>query len=437
MSIENSSPVPSPSEISSPPSPPALPSNLNHQSPTQSPPDGGIEAWLQVFGAFMVFWNIWGLPMSFGAFQSFYVLQYLPDYSSSAISWIGTLQGALLIMLGVVSGPVYDLGHYHFLVYTGSFLTIFGMMMLSLSTQYYQVFLSQGVCTGVGCGLLYVPTMSLVGGSFKHKRAIAMSVMTSGTALGGIIYTIIFSRLISQIGFPWTVRIIAFVSFSTFAMALPALFIRPAKVSGRTRSLFDKTVFTDVPFLTFASAQFFIFLGYLVPLFYIPTYAQIALKENKSVALYILIGCQAASLFGRLFASVPAHHFGVMFTWVTCCSVSSILCFVWIATNTLAGFIVFSVLYGFFGGALIALPPSIFPVLCPDPGTLGSRMGLSWTTSALSFLIGTPVAGAIINLQTANFLGVQAWSGATLMVGTVLLLALWIMLSRSEGRIFI
>ncbi|CZR54738.1 related to monocarboxylate transporter [Phialocephala subalpina] len=437
MSVKNSSPAPSPSEISPPAPAPALPPNPTYENPIQSPPDGGIEAWLQVFGAFLVFWNIWGLPMSFGAFQSFYVLQYLPNYSSSSISWIGTLQGALLIMLGVVSGPLYDLGYYHILLYAGSFLTVFGMMMLSISTQYYQVFLSQGVCVGVGCGLLYVPTMSLVGGSFKHRRAIAMSLMTSGTPLGGIIYTIIFSRLISQVGFPWTVRTIGFVSLATFAIALPALLARPAKVSGRARSLFDPTVFTDVPFLTFAGAQFFIFLGYMVPLFYIPTYAQIALKEDKSLALYLLIGCQAASLFGRLFAALPAHHFGVMLTWIICCGASSILCFIWIATNTLSGFIVFSVLYGFFGGALIALPPSIFPMLCPDPGTLGSRMGLSWTTSALSLLIGSPVAGAIIDLQTVNFLGVQAWSGATEMVGMALLLPLWVMLSRSQGRVFI
>lgn len=122
--------------------------------------------------------------MSFGAFQSFYTLEYLPTYSSSAISWIGTLEGALLILLGVVSGPLYDLGYYHVLLYVGSLLTVFGMMMLSISTEYYEVFLSQGVCVGVGCGLLYVPTMSMIGGAFKNKRAIAMGLVTSGTALG-------------------------------------------------------------------------------------------------------------------------------------------------------------------------------------------------------------------------------------------------------------
>jgi predicted MFS family arabinose efflux permease len=170
-------------------------------------------------------------------------------------------------------------------------------------------------------------------------------------------------------------------------MAIPALLARPVQASGNARTLFDRAIFKDMPFLTFAIAQFFIFLGYLVPFFYIPTYAKPALGANNSLALYVLVACQAASLFGRVTASFPAQYIGVMAVWIVCCAVSSVLCFVWIATNTLPAFIAYCVLYGYFGGALIALPPSIFPILCTDPGTLGSRMGLSWTTSAVAFLV--------------------------------------------------
>ncbi|KAI3320505.1 MFS transporter, MCP family, solute carrier family 16, member 10 [Xylariaceae sp. AK1471] len=415
-------------------------SALPHSLPRSPPATHDAEdakAWLQILGGFLIFFNIWGLPNSFGAFQSYYALQYLPDYSSSAISWIGTLEGALLIMLGLISGPLSDLGYYRLLLYAGSFLTVLGMMTLSLSTQYYQIFLSQGVCVGIGCGLLYVPTLSFVGDTFKAKRAIAMGLVTSGIALGGVIYTIVFNQLISKLGFPWTVRIIGFICLVTYVLAIPALLARPVKVSGSARTLFDSAVLKDMPFLCFALAQFFIFLGYLVPLFYIPTYAETVLKTSKSLGLYLLVACQAASLFGRLTASIPAQYFGVMLVWVVCCVVSSILCFTWIASDSLPAFIAFCILYGYFSGALIALPPSIFPVLCPDPGTLGSRMGLSWTTSAISFLVGTPVAGALIDIQTADFVGLQVWSGVTLMVGAFLLVALWTMLSRKEGHLFV
>ncbi|KAI1419988.1 MFS transporter, MCP family, solute carrier family 16, member 10 [Xylaria sp. FL1777] len=395
------------------------------------------KAWLQVLGGFLVFLNIWGLPNSFGAFQSFYALQYLPEYSSSSISWIGTLQGALLIFLGLVSGPLTDLGYYRVLLYAGSLLTVIGIMTLSLSTQYYQVFLSQGVCVGLGCGLLYVPTLSLIGDTFKARRATAMSLVTCGIALGGVIYTIVFVQLISKLGFPWTVRVIGFICLFAYILAIPALSVHSAKSSGRARTLFDPSVLRDMPFLCFALAQFFIFLGYLVPLFYIPTYAETVLKTSNSLALYLLVICQAASLLGRLTASVPAQRFGVMLVWVLCCVISSILCFAWIASDSLSAFIAFCVLYGYFSGALIALPPSIFPVLCPDPGTLGSRMGLSWTSSAISFLVGSPVAGALIDIQTANFIGLQVWSGVTLLVGALFLVALWIMLSRKQKRVLV
>lgn len=66
----------------------------------------------------------------------------------------------------------------------GSFLVVLGLFMLSLSTAYYQIFLSQGVCVGIGGGLLYVPSLALVSKSFHKKRAIAMGIVTCGVGLG-------------------------------------------------------------------------------------------------------------------------------------------------------------------------------------------------------------------------------------------------------------
>lgn len=45
-------------------------------------------------------------------------------------------------MVGMVSGPLVDSGYLRPLMIIGSFLTVFGMMMTSLGTEYYQVNLS-------------------------------------------------------------------------------------------------------------------------------------------------------------------------------------------------------------------------------------------------------------------------------------------------------
>ena len=125
-----------------------------------------------------------GFTLSYGAFQAYYKANLLSSSNPSAISWIGTVQAWLLILIGVLSGPLFDLGYFRPMLYLGNFLVVFGIMMLSLSTKYWQVFLSQGICMGLGAGLLYIPSLALVGVWFSRRRALAMGIVMSGIAVG-------------------------------------------------------------------------------------------------------------------------------------------------------------------------------------------------------------------------------------------------------------
>ena len=70
------------------------------------------------------------------------------------------------------------------MLFVGNFLVVLGIMMLSLATKYWHVFLSQGICMGLGAGLLYIPSLALVGIWFSRKRSLAMGIVTSGIAVG-------------------------------------------------------------------------------------------------------------------------------------------------------------------------------------------------------------------------------------------------------------
>jgi MFS family permease len=126
-----------------------------------------------------------GFTLTFGAFQAYYKSDLLVSSSPSAISWIGTVQAWLLILVGVLSGPLFDRGYFRSMLYIGNFLVVLGIMMLSLCTEYWQVFLAQGICMGLGAGLLYIPSLALVSIWFDRKRALAMGVVMSGIAVGG------------------------------------------------------------------------------------------------------------------------------------------------------------------------------------------------------------------------------------------------------------
>ena len=94
------------------------------------------------------------------------------------------MQGFLLLMIGVVTGPIYDAGHFQALIRTGSFLVVFGMMMTSLCTQYWQVMLAQGVCIGLGSGCIFVPSFALLPQYFTKRRALATGFAVSGSSVG-------------------------------------------------------------------------------------------------------------------------------------------------------------------------------------------------------------------------------------------------------------
>jgi len=312
------------------------------------PPDGGLHAWLKVFGGFFIYVNIWGFTLTYGAFQSYYRTTLLSTSSASSISWIGTVQAWLLIFFGVMSGPLFDLGYFRSMLLIGNFLVVFGIMMLSLSTNYWQVFLSQGVCMGLGAGLLYIPSLALVGVWFSRKRALAMGIVMSGIAVGGVVYIIMFDRLTKTVGFPWAIRAIGFVALVAAMLSIPALLSGSSMLATKrkARALFDKSALQDRLFLIFTASTFFTFLGYIVPYFYIPTYARERLGSSDSLALYMLVFSIAGSFFGRLVSGVFAHYFGAILAWILCAFASGILALCWIGIESEGGFVAFSVLWG-------------------------------------------------------------------------------------------
>ena len=54
--------------------------------------DGGLSAWLTVFGAFLALFCSFGQMNAFGTFQSWYTTHQLCDLHPSTVAWIGSVQ---------------------------------------------------------------------------------------------------------------------------------------------------------------------------------------------------------------------------------------------------------------------------------------------------------------------------------------------------------
>ncbi|CCL98174.1 uncharacterized protein FIBRA_00168 [Fibroporia radiculosa] len=391
--------------------------SISSSKPGFDIPNGGVVAWLQVAGSFFLIFNSWGIANTYGVYQTFYEENILSSMAPSAISWIGSIQGFLLLMFGVLTGPIFDMGYFYSLLAAGTFLIVFGMMMTSLSTQYYQVLLSQGICVGLGSGCLFVPSVAIVAMYFSKRRAFAIGIAASGSSIGGVIYPAIFHQLQPKVGFGWATRVIGFVALGTQIFALAVMRRR----SGPTapRQIIDKTAWREAPYVLFALATFFAFMGLYIPFFNISTFAEGKTGASVELAFYSVPIISAASTFGRILPGLIADRVGPLNMLAPSSVASAILVFSWAAVHNVGGLVTFALLYGLASGAIVSLAPSVVATLTPDLRRLGGRIGMQFSIAGLGLLIGNPIAGAIENVQEREYLGAQMFCGAILMASTI------------------
>ena len=161
-------------------------------------PDGGLIAWVQVVLTHIVFFNTWGVANGYGIFQQYYT-QTLGQ-SESAVSWIGSVQVFLLFLVGVVAGRLTDGGHFRAIFSFGVLLQVLGLFMTSLATKYWQIFLAQAVCLGIGNGFTFCPALAVLSQYFKKKRAFTVGLAAAGAAVGGLVYPVLINWLIFKVG---------------------------------------------------------------------------------------------------------------------------------------------------------------------------------------------------------------------------------------------
>ncbi|KAK7733910.1 hypothetical protein SLS53_008060 [Cytospora paraplurivora] len=390
------------------------------------PPNGGLLAWLQVAAGFMLFFSTWGMINTFAVFQTYYESGDLFTASSSNISWIGSIQAFLLQLTGIVAGPIYDRGHLRLLLITGSFMIVFGFMMLSLCTQFWQALLAQAFCVGIGGGLLFTPTVSLIPTWFSTHVGLAVGIASSGSSLGGVVYPIVLDRLISQIGFPWAVRSIGFIALATFILPLAVMRVRVR--APKPRAIVDWSAFRDAPFMVFTLAVLIVFIGNAVLIFYISFYPQDRGFTDTSLAFYMASILNAGSVLGRIMPNALSDRIGVFNTIAPITLLLGITVLCMLGVRNAAGMIVEAIVTGFFSGVVVALPPVCFRVLTENKAMIGTRIGQGFAISGLGLLIGGPSAGAILGVvHPLNWTGLWVYGGIAGCVSGLILVVLRIM----------
>lgn len=422
-------------------------SNIDHPVPPPSfdadaafnPPDGGLRAWLQVLAALLINCMCWGYPASFGVFQLYYVETLgLP---AAQVSWVGSTQVLLTMAICTVSGRLTDAGYTRHCVISGCLLAVTGTFMVSLAREYWQIFLAQGVCTGLGLGLTFMPSITTASSYFKKNRAFALAIAATGTSFGSLVFPSIVQYLIPQVGFPWAVRCAAFAAMVVCIVAI--LLQRPYLPPRKAGPIVEWGAFKELPYSLFALGAFlnhyvlyfgfFYVSGPFPPPTHNPHLAHIAdhpLQINSFArerlgftpveAVSVLLISNAVGIPARaLVGFVADRHLGPINAYAILLTFFAAALYGWTAVHSRTGMYVFSAFYGVVAGATQGVFVGALASLTSDPRKMGTRFGMVSTLLGFATLAGPPTAGAIIGQSGGRYTWAQVWGGSVLLLAAM------------------
>ncbi|KZT61360.1 MFS general substrate transporter [Calocera cornea HHB12733] len=400
-------------------------------------PDGGMRAWMTVAGAWWISSICFGYANAFGVYQAYYVQYLLPSYSTSAISWIGSLQAFFLYSTGMISGPLFDLGYCRHMLIGGSILYV-GCVFAQAQAQqdaYYQIFLSQGLGQGIAMGLMYLPGIAVIMQYFQKKRAVAIGIAFTGSSIGGIIFPIMINNIFSKVGYVWGVRAAGFYILGACVLAnlLIIPYYPPRHTKPPTPSL--GKLFSDPPYVVSTFGALLIGFGLFFVYFYIQLYTATRGGMSQNFSFYTLAILNGASVFGRTLPNIVADKIGISPVLLVMTYISAGLVFVMFGLVNVGGTVIFCLLYGFATGAYVSMTGPFFAAMADNLSEMGIRMGLALACVSFAVLVGTPIVGALLGSPPDYNWGKAIVFAAVMMLAgsVVMTLGAWL-LAKKRGR---
>lgn len=413
---------------------PELKNYLAVPPPTPPPPDGGAIAWIQVGAASVLFFNTWGLINAFGAFQSYYHATLLANEASNAsIAWIGTLTSFLLCASPLAWGPVFDRvksdSMLRAVVTTATAVVVTGLVATSICTDYWQLVLAQGLCCGIGGGMLFLTAVAVLPEWFTRRRPFAIGLAGAGGSVGGILYPLIFEGVQIRLGFGWSVRVIGLVVLATQMIPCAVIRRRPrtahlgrqADVESSSAVGADivdistnaanfhqicdevtahfKALLSDRPFTIFNFGTFFGFAGQYIPFFFLDQYADFStpiandagmdptsptillsstptMPPLLTLLLFLNLGGLPGRIIPSLLASIYPEYLPPLHLLALTSATGASLAFLWPALppDNLSLLVLWSLCYGFCSGAFVSLQGAAVAQMAATTAKTGSEV---------------------------------------------------------------
>ncbi|KAJ3367301.1 hypothetical protein HDU91_001539 [Kappamyces sp. JEL0680] len=404
-------------------------------------PDGGADAWLAVLASFLVHVVVIGIPTTFGVFQAQYrsdLTTYEGSHSTLSIAFIGSISNSGLGLFSIPSGRLAEIFGHRQMCAIGGVLVMASLLLASISTQYWQLVLTQGVMFGVSCAVAYFPALTIISHYFSKRKGLATGIAVSGSGLGGLAISPLTHTLIDGLGTRGALRVLGIAGGAIVIFA--AWFLKPRLDPSPRGQLDYLAIIRSSRFVRLFLTALLCSLGYFIPFFFLPTFAHYYGMSAATGALCIGL-MNGASGLGRIALGFNADILGHINTLWVCLTLSSLwVLLLWPWSTSLGLLIAFSVLYGFCIGGFISLLPTAIVTLFGTKD-LATKTGLVYSGFFFGNLLGAPLGGILLDSLTTTsaegsttilFWPTQILCGGFILMASIVLLST--KLSIGKGR---
>ncbi|KAF5250884.1 hypothetical protein FANTH_3938 [Fusarium anthophilum] len=369
--------------------------------------DGGY-GWIVTTSVAIVNGHSWGINAAYSVFLAHFVKE---NTFSGTTPLMYAIAGSPSVGIMMLISPfatimARELGTRPTML-IGAIVQSASLVFAGLSTEIWQLFLSQGVLFGIGMGLLFLPSYGIISQWFTRRRALANGIAIAGAGLGGLTYSLATGAIIRNMGLEWAYRILALVS--AVAKITCTLLIRTRYNAQATRLAFDTTLLYRPEYLLVLSYGAFSMLGYFVLIFTLANYANViglSWSQASMIPAFFMFG----QAIGRPYIGWLSDRFGRINLTFIMSFITRILTFaIWIHAKSFGVLLTFALVGGLSAGVFWV---NISPVLVEVMGleNLASALSCLWVAMAAPSTFSAPIALEIYT-RTGSYLGAQFFTG--------------------------
>ena len=398
--------------------------NIEHRPsrPKVPPPPNGGYGWVCTACTAVVNAHTWGLNSSYGVFLAYYLKHNtFPGATPLQYAFVGSLSISIAMLVSPLATSTTRFFGTRTTMFIGVGFETASLIGASFAKEIWQLFLSQGICFGLGLGFLFIGSVPVVPQWFTTRRSLASGMATCGSGIGGLMYSLAAGAMIKSIGLPWAFRTLGIIVFVVNGICT-ALMRDRNKIIGSSMLAFDLDIFRRPEYLLLGAWGWFSMLGYVVLIFSLANYTNdVGLTDSQAAVISALFN------FGQFLGRPPIGYFSDTVGRINMAMGTTFACgvfalVIWIFAKSYGVLIFYAIIGGTMAGTFWT---TIAPVSAEVVGLrhVPSGLNLMWLTIVLPVTFSEPIALEMVD-STGSYLPTQLFTGFMYIAGAMCLIFL-------------